>query len=108
MLNPRVLTGKRFRLKVPTLGLALIDDKRIAVPIPAGSIVAVTIEIAIPHADPAQRGCAGCPEDDAHRRIPERSSDECHPPNRSPQKPTEAHRNSLSLEVFEAGVRSDK
>ena len=42
MRNPRVLTGKRFRLKVPTIGLALIDDKRIAVPIPAGSIVVVT------------------------------------------------------------------
>jgi hypothetical protein len=42
MLNPRVLTGKRFRLKVATLGLALIDDKRIAVPIPAGSIVIVS------------------------------------------------------------------
>jgi hypothetical protein len=42
MLNPRVLTGKRFRLKVPTIGLALVDDKRIAVPIPAGSIVVVT------------------------------------------------------------------
>jgi hypothetical protein len=24
------------------------------------------------------------------------------------EKPTEAHRNSLSLEVFEAGARSDK
>jgi hypothetical protein len=42
MLNPRVLTGKRFRLKVPTIGLVLIDDKRVAVPIPAGSIVVVT------------------------------------------------------------------
>jgi hypothetical protein len=42
MLNPRVLTGKRFRLKVPTIGLALVDDKRVAVPIPAGSIVVVS------------------------------------------------------------------
>jgi hypothetical protein len=37
-----VLTGKHFRLKVQTLGLALIEEKRIAVPIPAGSMVVVT------------------------------------------------------------------
>jgi hypothetical protein len=36
-----MLTGKHFRLKVQTLGLALIGDKRVAVPIPAGSIVVV-------------------------------------------------------------------
>jgi hypothetical protein len=37
-----VLTGKHFRLKVETLGLALIDGKRVAVPIRAGSIVVVS------------------------------------------------------------------
>ena len=37
-----VLSGKRFRLKVPTLGLALIDAKRVAVPVPADSIVTVS------------------------------------------------------------------
>ncbi len=37
-----MLTGKSFHLKVPTLGLALIGDKRVAVPIPADSIVIVT------------------------------------------------------------------
>src|SRR5882762_3245183 len=42
-------------------------------------------KIPIPRANSAQRGGAGCAEDDPHRRIPERSSDECHPPNRSPQ-----------------------
>lgn len=36
-----MLTGKHFRLKVPTIGLALIDDRRVAVPIPADSIVTV-------------------------------------------------------------------
>ena len=42
MLELCVLTGKHFRLKVPTLGLTLIDEKRIAVPIPAEAIVVVT------------------------------------------------------------------
>src|SRR5207253_6945114 len=41
--------------------------------------------IAVVPANPAQRGSTRCAEDDAHRRIPERSSDECHPPDRSPQ-----------------------
>jgi hypothetical protein len=36
-----VLTGKHFRLKVPTIGLAWIDDKRVAIPIPEGSTVVV-------------------------------------------------------------------
>ena len=36
------LAGKRFRLKTRTLGLALIDDKRVAIPIPAESIVFVS------------------------------------------------------------------
>src|SRR5258706_9058701 len=45
-----------------------------------------SIKIPIPRTNPAQRGGAGCAEDDTHRRILERSSDECHPPNRSPQR----------------------
>src|SRR4029077_16190103 len=43
-------------------------------------------KIAIPRANPAQRGGAGCAEDVAHRRISERSSAEYHPSNRSPQR----------------------
>ena len=42
--------------------------------------------IAVVPANPTQRGGAGCAEDDAHRCIPERGSDECHPPDRSPPK----------------------
>jgi hypothetical protein len=37
-----LLTGKRFRLKFATLGLTLIDGRRVAVNIPAESIVEVT------------------------------------------------------------------
>ena len=37
-----MLTGKRLRLKVPTIGLALIDHKRVAVRIPADSILTVS------------------------------------------------------------------
>src|SRR5260370_301951 len=38
-----------------------------------------------PRADPAQRCSARCVEDDPSRRTPERSSDDYHPPDRSPQ-----------------------
>ena len=37
-----MLTGKRFRLKKETLGIESIDGNRIAVPVPAESIVEVT------------------------------------------------------------------
>jgi hypothetical protein len=37
-----VLTGKRLRLKVPTIALALIDHKRVAVRIPPDSILTVS------------------------------------------------------------------
>src|SRR5215470_2808362 len=33
----------------------------------------------------AERGRARCVEDDPRRRIPERGTDQCHPPDRSPQ-----------------------
>jgi hypothetical protein len=35
-------TGKRLRLKAPTIGLALVDHKRVAVRIPADSILTVS------------------------------------------------------------------
>src|SRR5260370_22088057 len=43
------------------------------------------LKIPIPGAIPAQRGGAGCAEDDAPRRISEPSSNEDHPSHRSPQ-----------------------
>src|SRR5258708_3817850 len=44
-----------------------------------------SIKIPIPRANPAQRGGAGCAEDDTHRRILERRSDASHQPNLTPQ-----------------------
>lgn len=37
-----MLAGKRLRLKVPTIALALIDHKRVALRIPADSILTVS------------------------------------------------------------------
>lgn len=37
-----MLTGKRFRLKTPILGIETIDAKRVAVEIPEGATVEVT------------------------------------------------------------------
>src|SRR5258706_14863769 len=44
-----------------------------------------SVKIPIPRTNTAQRGGARCAEDAPHLSIPERSSDECHPSNRSPQ-----------------------
>src|SRR5260221_949647 len=41
--------------------------------------------IAVPCANPVERGGARCVEDDPFRCTPERSSDECHPPDRNPR-----------------------
>ena len=35
-------TGKRFRLKTDTMGIDTVDDKRVAVTVPAGTIIEVT------------------------------------------------------------------
>ena len=37
-----MLTGKRFRLKTPTLEIETIDGKRTAVSVPVGAIIEVT------------------------------------------------------------------
>jgi hypothetical protein len=37
-----MLTGKRFRLKTDTMGIGRVDDKRVAVTIPADAIIEVT------------------------------------------------------------------
>jgi hypothetical protein len=36
-----LLTGKRFRLEKPTLGVEVIDGKRLAVTIPSGATIEV-------------------------------------------------------------------
>jgi hypothetical protein len=36
-----VLTGKRFRLESPTLALDIIDGKRVAITVPAGTTIKV-------------------------------------------------------------------
>jgi hypothetical protein len=35
-----MLTGKRFRLKTDTMGIGTVNDKRVAVTVPAGAIIA--------------------------------------------------------------------
>lgn len=40
--SPGMLTGKRFRLKTATMGIGTVDDKRVAVTIPADAIIVVT------------------------------------------------------------------
>ena len=37
-----MLTGKRFRLKTDTMGIGTVDDKRVAVTVPAGAMIEVT------------------------------------------------------------------
>jgi hypothetical protein len=37
-----MLTGKRFRLKTATMGIHTVDNKRVAVMVPAGAIIEVT------------------------------------------------------------------
>ena len=37
-----MLTGKRFRLKTDTMGVGTVDDKRVAVTVPADAIIEVT------------------------------------------------------------------
>ena len=39
--NQSMLSGKRFRLTVPTLGIETVGDERKAVQVPAGEIVTV-------------------------------------------------------------------
>ena len=39
---PEMLTGKRFRLKTDTMGIGTVDDKRVAVTVPAGAMIEVT------------------------------------------------------------------
>src|SRR5258708_39597845 len=67
------------RLRSST-GRRLVHGKRQNVTHPTSPL-----NIPIPRANPAQRCGVGCVEDDAHRRISERSSDQYHPSNRSPQ-----------------------
>src|SRR6476661_4186449 len=40
--SPEMLTGKRFRLKTDTMGIGTVDDKRVAVTVPADAIIEVT------------------------------------------------------------------
>jgi hypothetical protein len=40
--SPEMLTGKRFRLKADTMGVGTVDDKRVAVTVPADAIIEVT------------------------------------------------------------------
>jgi hypothetical protein len=37
-----MLTGKRFRLQTDTMGIGTVDDKRVAVTVPADAIIEVT------------------------------------------------------------------
>src|ERR1700730_4305003 len=67
-----------------TAGIAtderLVYGKRHGIPEPASAS-----NIPISRANPARRCGARCVEDDASRRTPERSSDDYHPPDGSPQ-----------------------
>src|SRR6266853_5091931 len=40
----RMLTGTRFRLKTETLGIDTVDGKRVAVPVPTGAIIEITLD----------------------------------------------------------------
>src|SRR6266481_1091415 len=67
-----------------TAGIAtdkrLVYGKRQGITQPASAS-----NIAVPCANPVERGGARCVEDDPFRCTPERSSDECHPPDRNPR-----------------------